>query len=81
MALIVHIRPDGSLALDPRSAAPKTHALPVSVFEKWGVKPGQDFTLATSKGEVAYSFSTFGRKIQNGEEVADHKVLVYEKKG
>jgi hypothetical protein len=79
MALIVHIRPDQSLALDSRSDAPATHALPVAALQRWGVKPGHDFTLTTEDGEVVYTFSTFGRKIQRGEEVADHKVLVYER--
>lgn len=79
MALIVHLRPDGSLALDGGSAVPDTHALPVQVLERWGVTPGHDFELTHGDETVTYTFSTFGRRISKGVEVADHKVLVYER--
>ena len=79
MALIVHKREDGSLALDPRSDFPDSHALPAAALVRWGVKPGHDVTLVTSDGEAVYQFSAYGTKIVKGEEVTDYKVLVYEK--
>lgn len=78
MALIVHIRPDGSLALESGATPPSSHALPVSTLERWGVTPGHDFALALGDESFAYRFSTFGRKKAKGKEVANHQVLIYE---
>lgn len=79
MALIVHIRPDGTLALDPRGQLPDSHPIPSSTLEAWGVTPGKPVTFTTDDGDVTYMFAGFGTKVSKGEEVADHKVLIYER--
>lgn len=79
MALIVRIRRDGTLALDPRGDAPAQHGIPLSSLERWGVTPGKPFTLATEDGDVSYSFAGFGTKLSQGEEVPNTKLLNYER--